>query len=219
MLRGDFHIHTRFSRDSATSPQRLVARCLKVGLNCIAVTDHNTIRGAQEVAKLAPFRVIIGSEVKSAAGEITGLFLKEEVPGGLSPLETVERIKAQGGLVSIPHPFDGIRRSVIRREALEEVLPRADIVEAFNARNTFKRANEMALRAAQEHGLLVTAVSDAHHVLELGRTYTEMPEFDGTPQGFKEALRQARLVGHPASPLVHSITTWNKLVSRVRRWF
>jgi hypothetical protein len=216
VVRADFHMHTHFSRDSMTSPQRLVARCLRVGLGCIAVTDHNTIRGAQAVARIAPFPVIIAAEVKSTKGEITGFFLKEEVPPGLSPLETVQRIKAQGGLVSIPHPFDSLRRSVIAREALEEVLPHADIIEVFNARNTFGAANQQALEVARRHGLLITAVSDAHHPLELGRAYTEMPEFDGTPEGFKKALTQARLVGRPANPLVHFLSAYAKLVRRLR---
>ena len=217
-MRADFHMHTHFSRDCRTSPERLVARCLKVGLGCIAVTDHNTIRGGVAVAAIAPFPVIVASEVKTTHGEITGLFLSEEVPAGLSPMETVERIKAQGGLVSIPHPFDSVRRSVISEEALVEVLPHADIIEAFNARNVFRGADERARAAASEHGLAVTAVSDAHHTLELGRTYTEMPEFDGTPSGFLAALREASL--HPSPPpwwgqvLMHGVTTFNKAFKR-----
>jgi predicted metal-dependent phosphoesterase TrpH len=217
MLKADFHMHTHFSRDCSTPPQRLVARCIKVGLNCIAVTDHDSIEGALVVARIAPFRVIIGEEIATSAGEVMGLFLKEPIPPKLSPVETARRIKAQGGLVSIPHPFDALRRSVIRPEALEEVLPYADIVEAFNARNSFRNANHKAMELAKAHGLLVTAVSDAHHPLELGYTYTEMPDFDGTPEGFKEALRQARLVCRTSSPLVHLITTGNKVRRRLRK--
>ena len=117
-MRGDFHMHTYYSRDCATSPESLVARALRMGIGCIAVTDHNTIRGGQAVAKIAPFPVIVASEVKSTHGEITGLFLTEEVPRGLSPMETVERIKAQGGLVSIPHPYDTVRTSVLSDDAM-----------------------------------------------------------------------------------------------------
>jgi predicted metal-dependent phosphoesterase TrpH len=221
-LRADFHMHTHFSKDCTTSPQRLVDRCLKVGLGCIAVTDHNTIRGGMEVAAIAPFPVIVASEIKTTHGEITGLFLTEEIPRGLSPMETVERIKSQGGLVSIPHPFDKVRSSVITDDALEEVLPHADIIEAFNARNVFRGADERARVAASTHGLVMTAVSDAHHALELGRTYTEMPEFDGSPAGFLAALKEASL--HPSPPpwwgqvLMHGITTFNKGLRRVAPW-
>ena len=217
LVRADFHMHTLYSYDCLTTPEQLVARCLDVGLGCIAVTDHNTIRGAQEVARIAPFPVIVAAEVKSTAGEITGLFLHEEVPAGLSPLETVERIREQGGLVSIPHPYDALRRSVIADSALEEVLPLVDMMEAFNARNALGAANRRAMETARRHGLLPTAVSDAHHPRELGRTYTEMPPFDGTPEGFKQALAQARLVTRAASHLVHLATAYAKVRKRLAR--
>ena len=93
MLRVDLHMHTDYSPDSETSPERLVARCLKMGLNCIAVTDHNTIEGALEVQRIAPFLVIVGEEITSSEGEITGLFLKEAVARGLPAVETARRIK------------------------------------------------------------------------------------------------------------------------------
>ena len=210
-------MHTHYSPDSEMSPERLVQRCLKVGLNCIAVTDHNTVAGAMEVRDSAPFIVIIGEEVGSSEGEITGLFLKESIPSGLSPLETATLVKEQGGLVSIPHPFDRFRRSVISRCALDEILPLTDIVEVFNSRNNLDADNQEAYRLAEEHGLLASGVSDAHTPMELGRTYVEMPEFDGTPEGFKEALAQATIVGRRMNPLIHVLTTFTKVKKRVLR--
>jgi hypothetical protein len=197
------------------SPERLVARCLKMGLDCVAVTDHNTIEGARAVESLAPFMVIIGEEVRSADGEVTGLFLKETVPPGLTAVETASRIKDQGGVVSIPHPFDRFRREVISREALDEVVPYVDVIEVFNSRNSLDADNRKAREFADEHGLLASAVSDAHIPLELGRTYVEMPEFDGTPERFLEALAQGRIVANRTSPLVHILTTWTKLKRRL----
>ena len=211
MLKADLHMHTQYSPDSEMSPEKLVSRCAKVGLNCIAVTDHNTIEGALAVQRIAPFTVIIGEEVASSEGEITGLFLKETIPRGLPPVETARRIKEQGGLVSLPHPFDRFRSKVIGRRAIEEILPYADIVEAFNSRNSLDADNRQALRFAQEHGLLTSAVSDAHTPLELGRTFVEMPEFDGTPEGFKRSLAQGRIVGRRVNPLVHVLTTLVKV--------
>ena len=219
VLKADFHIHTHFSPDSGMLPERLVARCLKVGLNCIAVTDHNTIQGALTVRGIAPFKVIIGSEIKSSQGEITGLFLKEEIPRGLSALETARRIKEQGGIVSIPHPFDHFRRSVITRDGLEEVLPLVDIIEGFNARNTLSRDNERAQALAKERGLLMSGVSDSHTTLELGRTYTEIPDFDDTPEGFMKVLAQGKIVGHRTNPLIHLVTRYTVLKNRLLgRW-
>jgi len=217
VLKADLHVHTRFSHDCATSPEKLVARCLRQGLNCIAITDHNTIQGALAVKELAPFSVIVGEEIKTAGGEITGLFLTDEIPPGLSPLETAQRIKEQGGLVSIPHPFDRYRSSAISPDALEEVLPLADIIEVFNARNTFDHANRQAQDLAQAHGLAASAGSDAHSLLEMGRTYVSMPEFGGTAQGFLASLRQGSLVTHRTSTLVHLISTFERLKGRLSR--
>ena len=218
MLRGDFHMHTHFSPDCVTEPQALVDRCLKVGLTCIAVTDHNTIRGGLAVRDLAPpFIVIVGEEVKTPEGEVTGLFLTEEIPRGVSPVEAAKRIKDQGGLVSIPHPFDRFRRSPLSSQGMAEVLPYVDIMEAFNARTTLLRDVAKGHRLAAEHNLLVTAVSDAHTVGELGRAYTELPEFDGTPEGFKAALADARLVERRTSALVHLVSTYEKLRRRFSR--
>jgi predicted metal-dependent phosphoesterase TrpH len=215
LLKADFHMHTGYSPDSAMAPEKLVARCLKVGLNCIAVTDHNTIEGALEVRKIAPFLVIIGEEVASSEGEITGLFLTEDVPRGLTALETARRIKEQGALVSIPHPFDRFRGSVIIKQALEGILPHIDIVEAFNARNNLDSDNRKAYEFAHQNGLLISGVSDAHTPFELGRTYVEMPEFDGTAEGFKRALAEGRIVGRRVTPLIHVLTTLTKVKKRL----
>ncbi len=215
MLKADFHMHTHYSPDSEVDPKKLVARCLDVGLNCIAVTDHNTTDGAFRVRDLAPFTVIIGEEVGTSEGELTGLFLQETIPRGLPPVETARRIKDQGGLISLPHPFDRFRGEVITRSGLEDVLPYADIVEVFNSRNNMNADNRKAFEFAQEHGLLTSGVSDAHTLIELGRTYIMMPEFDGTPEGFKAALAQGQIHGRKMSPLIHAVTTMTKIKKRL----
>lgn len=217
MLRGDFHMHTSFSHDCLTPPESLVKRCAEVGLTCIAVTDHNSIEGGRAVRELASFQVIVGAEIKSTAGEITGLFLEEAVPPGLEPIATAKRIKDQGALVSIPHPFTGMGRSALDRSTAAELLPYVDIVEGFNARTMRASDNAAAVQFAKGHGLPMTAVSDAHTTRELGRTYTEFPEFDGTPEGFRQALIEARLVAVPAGAFVHVYTTLNKLARRFRK--
>ena len=217
MLRVDLHMHTNFSPDSLVSPERLVARCQKVGLNCIAVTDHNTTEGAKAVKSIAPFLVIVGEEVRTSEGEVTGLFLTETIPPDLSIGETARRIKDQGGLVSIPHPFDRFRGEVISRRGLDEVVQYADIVEVFNARNNMSADDRKALGFASEHGLLTSGVSDAHTTMELGRTYVEMPGFDGTPEGFKLSLAQGTIVGRRTSPLIHVVTSLTKIRIRLSR--
>ena len=206
LQRIDLHTHTYFSPDGITSPRRFVEACRRKGLTCVAVTDHNTIRGALAVKEIAPFPVIAGAEIRSREGEIIGLFLSEEVPAGLSATETIERIRAQGGLVSLPHPLDRFRGGV-GAERLAQLAPLVDIVEVMNARTTLGRDNDEAARLAAEHGLAGVAVSDAHSPWELGRAYVEAPHFEG-PQEFLEALRWGVCVGRPSTPLVHLISRY-----------
>ena len=193
-------------------------RCLRVGLNCIAVTDHNSLEGGRAAQQIAPFTVIVGAEIKSTAGEITGLFLQEDVPAGLGPVETARRIKEQGALVSVPHPFTGMGRSALDRATATDLLPYIDIVEGFNAR-TMRRERQRGTPADSppSTAFSVTAVSDAHTARELGHTYTEFPEFDGSPEGFRQALAEATLTESPAGSFVHVYTTLNKLIRRVRK--
>lgn len=214
-LRADFHMHTRWSPDSRSDPRRLVAKCEESGLGLVAITDHNTITGAREVARIASFPVIIGEEVKTADGDLIGLFLQEEVRRGLPAIETAKIIKAQGGLVFLPHPYDSLRRSVIRRAVLPDLLPLVDAIEGFNARNVFGNANARAMALAREHHKPVVAVSDAHHPLEIGKTYTLLPYYEGTPESLLAALQEVSLVCVPSSPLVHAITVTNKILRRL----
>ena len=215
MTRADFHIHTEHSPDSVLAVRSLVRRCEAKGLGLIAVTDHNSLDGALEARELADFPVIIGEEVTTADGELTGLFLTEAIPRGLSGVETARRIKAQGGLVSIPHPFDVFRRNVISPQALPEVVKLADIVEGFNARNTFASANARARHLAASAGLPVTAVTDSHTAIEVGRAYTELDIDEVSPQGLLAALASARLTERPITPLIHLLTTATKLHKRL----
>ena len=214
VIRADFHIHTEYSPDSVLTVPRLIRRCHQMGLTLIAVTDHNSLEGSLRARELADFPVIIGEEVTTADGELTGLFLTEAIPRGLSAVETARRIKDQGGLVSIPHPFDVFRRNVISAAVLPEIIKLADIVEGFNARNTLSSANRRAKALAASAGVPITAVTDAHTAVEVGRAYTEISLAEVTPEGLVAALASARLTERPISPLIHAVTTVTKLRKR-----
>jgi predicted metal-dependent phosphoesterase TrpH len=201
------------------SPEALVRACQRAGLDIIAVTDHHTIRGALAVQEVAPFRVIIGAEFRTADGEIIGLFLEEDVPRGLSARETVKRIKDQGGIVQIPHPFDRFRRKHISYSALLDILPDVDVIEAFNARTTLKsdimRGVEFIREHRKDHTALPTGVTDAHTAFEIGQAYVEMPTFDGRDD-FLDALRHGRIEGRRTTPLIHVATRWTVLMKKLR---
>ena len=217
LLKADLHVHTRYSEDSLSPPEKIVQHCIKRGINCLAITDHNTITGAVEVKHLAPFKVIIGEEIFTTQGEIIGYFLTEEIPPRLSPEETVARIKAQGGLSCIPHSYDRFRSSSkLRPRALEKIIPDIDLIEVFNSRTMLLRDSARALELARRHDLPATAGSDAHIVREVGSTYMEIPEFNDAEQ-FRQALRQGQVFGHRTNFFIHFYGIRNRLIKQFQR--
>ena len=216
-LRVDLHSHTHFSRDGLTTPEEYVEHCLRAGIDCAAVTDHNNIAGALEVQRIAPFRVIIAEEVKTPEGEVIGLFLRDEVQKGMSPEETVRAIREQGGIVVVPHPFDRIRRgAALGEKALARIIDDVDAIEVFNSRTTLRRDNERALQYARDHRKLGTGGSDSHSKGEIGHVIVEMPAFGGRDD-FLEALSLAMIRGRYSPMYTRLFTTWAKLRWRLGR--
>jgi hypothetical protein len=195
-VRVDLHSHTMWSGDSTTTPDEVEAAVVASGLDVLCITDHNAIRGAVELAERLPCRVIVGEELRTHAGEIIGLFLTERIPMGIPPAEAARAIRAQGGVVYVPHPFDPMRRNMAEPALYE--LAGADLldaVEVINAKTSLRSLNERAAQFAAEFELAAGAGSDAHVPNALGAAYVEMPDFDG-PQDFLAKLRLARAVGH-----------------------
>lgn len=206
----ELHCHTYRSGDSLADPRRLLEICRRRGIDRLAITDHNTIRGAREAAALDPQRVIVGEEIQTTEGELLAYFLTDEVPPGLSPRETIERLRRQGAVISVSHPFDALRSGSWQEQALRRILPRVDGVEIFNARTMSDTPNLRAARLAAEAGLPGLAGSDAHAPFEVGRGLTRLPAFEDA-DGFRAALASARLVTRRSPWWVH-------LVSRYAVW-
>ncbi len=214
MLKADLHLHSEYSMDCNTPLEKIIERCQEVGVNCIALCDHGTAEGALRMRELAPFKVIVAEEVLTPYGEIMGMFLEETIPCGLSVAETISRIKAQGGLVCIPHPFDSFRHSALKSRVIEEIADQIDIFEVLNARGILARDSKRAEAFAAKHGLIRSAGSDAHTLREIGNAYVEMPEFEGRDD-FLEALKKGKISGHRTSPLVHFASLWNRIKSKL----
>ncbi|MCL5960922.1 MAG: PHP domain-containing protein [Chloroflexi bacterium] len=195
------------------SPHVILKAAGARGVNCLAITDHNSIKGSLELQRIAPIRIILAEEIKTLQGEIIGLFLQEEIPRRLSAEETVSKIKEQGGLVYVPHPFDRLRGSRLRRQTLLEIVGQVDIMEVFNSRVTFPRDNALAREFADRFGLAHGGGSDAHVAYEIGRTVVEIPDFE-TPAEFLIALRQGAVRGRLSPPLVHLASTFRKFRRR-----
>ena len=215
-LRVELHLHTDASADSLVKPQQLIDHCARIGIDRLAITDHNSIDGALAAQALAPDRVIVGEEVQTTQGELLGYFLTEWVPPGLEPLDAIKRLRAQGAVISVSHPFDHIRGPHWTHEQLLAILPHIDAIETFNARCYSNKPNQQAAEFAIEHGLLATVGSDAHSLMEVGRATLSMPSFDD-PASFLAALGKARPHTRRSSILVHLISTYGKLVTKLRR--
>jgi predicted metal-dependent phosphoesterase TrpH len=167
----------------------LVQRCAESGLDRIALTDHNTIEGALELARLAPQLTIVGEEAKTREGEVIGLFITSRLPPYLRPEDVMDLVHGMGGLTYIPHPFDR-RRANFRPERMVELADRIDIIETYNAWCE-PEANQAAARFAADLGKVMATGSDAHAASELGRSWMEMDEYS-SPEDFLEKLRHAR---------------------------
>lgn len=210
MIKADLHIHTTYSMDCAMTLEQIIARCLKIGINCLAITDHNTIAGALRMKEIAPFPIIVGEEILTSGGEIIGLFLSQEIPSKLSIEETISLIKAQDGLVCIPHPYDRLRLSMFRNQVFESIMPEVDIIEVFNARSLSPNSSARARHLVRKYDKLASAGSDAHTPSEIGNAYVEIPEFNGKDE-FLASLAQGKISGNKSSPTVHFASTWARL--------
>jgi predicted metal-dependent phosphoesterase TrpH len=200
-IAADLHLHTSWSHDCSIDVDDLLDHAEAQGLGAIAVTDHNVIGGALEAVERASGRrlvVIPGEEVKTAGqGEVIGLFLKEEIPRGMSFEETVAAIRAQGGLVYLPHPFDRMH-AIPKPETLHRHLSEIDVFEVYNARLLFEAYNDEALRFARKYNLTPGAGSDAHVLAGVGTGAVRMHRFSG-PEEFLVSLHDAEVLRRPKS--------------------
>jgi predicted metal-dependent phosphoesterase TrpH len=202
-VRVDCHSHTMWSGDSSTTPDELAEAVAGSGIDVLCITDHHAVAGAERLAGELDCRVVVGEEIKSSRGEIIGLFLTDRVPFGLSPEETAQRIRSQGGLVYIPHPLDPMRHA-LKPDALERLVGEGliDAIEAFNAKTSLASLNRGAADLVATTGTVAGAGSDAHVPEALGAAYVEVPdERLDQPDGFLDALRRGRVVGHHADPV------------------
>jgi len=194
-VRVDCHLHTVASGDAVLTLEQLAERAQREGLDAVCITDHNiTSAAVQAAGRDLGVRIIVGEEIRTPAGEVIGLFLTSRIPYVLPLDEVIGLIRAQGGLVYVPHPYDQIRAS------LGQALPRlcaagaVDIIEVFNAKIADQQLNTRAADVARRFDVPGGAGSDAHDAPGVGAAYLEMPDFDG-PASFLTALADARVTG------------------------
>lgn len=198
-VRMDCHLHTVASGDAVLTIEQLASRARQAGLDVVCVTDHNVTAAAVAAAEAAArgdldLRVIVGEEIRTPAGDVIGLFLTERIPYVLPLAEVVARIRDQGGLVYVPHPFDPARSSLGRALPSLCAAGGVDVIEVFNAKIDDQALNGKAAAVAAEFAVAAAVGSDAHDAAGVGAAYLDLPDFDG-PAGFLAALAHARLAG------------------------
>ena len=194
-VRVDCHLHTALSGDAVTSIDELAQRVEQERLDVVFITDHNVTAAAVAADERGiGARVIIGEEIRTREGDVIGLFLTERIPYVLPLAEVTGLIRAQGGLIYLPHPFDPGRSSL--GAVAEEMCARgrADVIEVFNAKIEEQARNRQAADLAARYDLPGAAGSDAHDPEGIGAAYLEMPDFAG-PADFLTSLRQATITG------------------------
>lgn len=222
-MRFEFHLHTKFSHDSLLSFRALARVLKKRDVDGVAITDHNTIKGALAFRaycekKRIPLSVLIGEEIMTAEGELIGLFLTEEIPAGLSAEETADLIHAQGGLVCLPHPADQKRRlTVLTEEARGALGEKIDLVEAYNGRTLSLADRERQKAIANQMSALALVGSDAHTKAEAGRTVVLLSDLPHRPFHLIALLKEAVFLTAPPLPSAHRKTKWARLFKLLKR--
>jgi predicted metal-dependent phosphoesterase TrpH len=202
LLRLEFHCHTRYSKDSLTGLKALLSTCRKRKIDRLVITDHNTIQGALIAREMDPERVIIGEEIKTTRGELLAAYVRETIPAGLSPLETIHLLRQQEAFISVSHPFDVLRSGHWELEDLLEIIPYVDAIETFNARCMRATFNLTAIEFARQNNILGTVGSDAHSLIELGKATQLLPDFHDAAS-LKKALACSQPDVELSAPWVH----------------
>ncbi|MCK4952427.1 PHP domain-containing protein [Candidatus Bathyarchaeota archaeon] len=189
MLKIDLHVHTRYSYDSSTTLKEVIASSKKMGLDGVAITDHDTIAGALQSRKIKNFIVIPGIEISTLQGHMLALNVVKPIPSKLSPKETIQKIREVGGIVIAPHPTTiykaglGIQKSTLDLDALEVIN---------SAAFPFFISTYLNRRLGTRLNLPQTAGSDAHFAHEIGLAYT-LIDADQNIDSIIQAIKAGRV--------------------------
>ena len=203
MLSVELHVHSSLSYDGRDSVELILEQAEAVGLDAIAVTDHDEIDASRKAVERAPeygLVAIPGIEISSKAGHVLGLGVETAVQPGLSFESTIEAIHDRGGIAVIPHPFQESRHGVMARITRDQ-LALGDAIEVYNSRLLTGRANRQAERFARTRNLPMTAGSDAHISEMVGQAVTRVDADERSAPAILEAVADGRTtVDRPREP-------------------
>ncbi|HMA05977.1 MAG TPA: PHP domain-containing protein [Methanomicrobiales archaeon] len=217
MLRCDLHVHTNFSRDGESSVEDILARATSVGLDAIAITDHDTCDGIQKAEQAGSGLVIIpGVEVSTKQGHLLVLGVRKPLPPGLHVMETIRIARSLGGVTILPHPYHMWRHGVARR--VPESIGAVDAIEVFNSRYIVGSANRKAARIARKVSIAAVGGSDAHNARFVGFGYTWIAA-EPEVSSILTAIREGRTIsGGRMTPLrTYSRQSLRNALRRMRR--
>jgi len=213
----EFHVHTIYSKDSLQTFPFMLLACKLKKIDCLAITDHNEIKGAiiyQKKFKKYNIDVIVGEEIFTKDGEIIGLYLNKKIEPGLSAIETVNEIRKQSGLVYIPHPYDLKRiKTVLKSNALDLIKNDVDFIECHNGRNIDKEFSTKQNEIAEKYSKIKIVGSDAHTSCELGRNYVLVDKYSRNT--LKEDVENGTLVKAKYKIFSHFITKIDKTLKMI----
>lgn len=214
----EMHVHTRFSKDSLLPLHILLFMCKIKKIKCIAITDHNEIKGAikaKEIFAKHKVNVIVGEEILTKQGEIIGLFLNRKIEKNLTAKETIQEIKKQNGVVYVPHPFDKKRNKTVLQ--YEQIIANKDdiqLIECYNGRNIEKEYGIKQGEIAKKIGKIKVVGSDAHTWFEVGRNTMEISDFD-TQEEFLNNIKSAKFNTKKCIKLAHIFTKIDKVIKMI----
>jgi len=194
VLAAELHCHSALSHDGRDEVDLLLEQAAAVGLDAIAVTDHDSIAASREIAELAPEYGLVGipsMEVTSAAGHVLAIGVDSPVEAHNPFQETIDDIRDAGGIAVVPHPFQQSRSGVAHKIS-EADLADVDAIEVYNSRLLTGRANRQAERFAREHGVSMTAGSDAHISEMVGQAPTLVGTEEHSVTAIVDAIRDGR---------------------------
>jgi predicted metal-dependent phosphoesterase TrpH len=194
VLSVELHAHSALSYDGRDSVELLLEQAEAVGLDALAITDHDEISASLEAASMAAEYGLVGipgMEVTSRAGHVLALGIEEAVPSGLPFDETIAAIRDQGGIAVVPHPFQESRSGVLANISRDQ-LAVADAIEVYNSRLLTGRANRQANRYARRRGLPMTAGSDAHISEMVGQAVTLVDAEESSSEAILDAIVDGR---------------------------
>lgn len=213
----DLHTHSVGSPDGGLDLNDYRQALVSGRLDYVAITDHGSIETALEFGRLLDElagRVIVGEEIKTTEGEIIGLYLREAIPDGLTPQRTVDAVKAQNGLVYVPHPFETVR-SGVSEAALGKIIDEVDIIETHNGRALFGRKGRLAEKWAMKYDKAQASSSDAHGRRGWTRSYSIIAEAPTRDNLVQQLRKGGRVAGRPGISVVYP--KFNRLRKKLTR--